>query len=91
MHDIASVRHARKAAQAGVDGLILVANGAGGHAGTVNPFALMAEVREFFDGTLILSGCLTSGRDVPREVARRLTQAGFKAEPALDGVFATRR
>ena len=63
-HDIANVRHARKAAQAGVDGLILVANGAGGHAGVVNPFALVEEVRSFFDGTIILSGCLSTGRDV---------------------------
>lgn len=63
-HDIANVRHARKAAEAGVDGLILVANGAGGHAGVVNPFALIEEVRGFFDGTIILSGCLSTGRDV---------------------------
>lgn len=63
-HDIANVRHAKKAAQAGVDGLILVANGAGGHAGVVNPFALVEEVRTFFDGTIILSGCLSTGRDV---------------------------
>ncbi len=52
-HDIANVRHARKAAEAGVDGLILVANGAGGHAGVVNPFALVNEVRSFFDGTTV--------------------------------------
>ena len=63
-HDIANVRHARKAAQAGVDGLILVANGAGGHAGVVNPFALVNEVREFYDGCIILSGCLSTGQDV---------------------------
>lgn len=63
-HDIANIRHARKAAQAGVDGLILVANGAGGHAGVVNPFALVDEVRSFFDGTIILSGCLSTGSDV---------------------------
>jgi nitronate monooxygenase len=63
-HDIANVRHARKAAQAGVDGLILVANGAGGHAGIVNPFALVEEVRGFFDGAIILSGCLSTGSDV---------------------------
>ena len=63
-HDIANVRHARKAAQAGVDGLILVANGAGGHTGVVNPFALVNEVRSFFDGTIILSGCLSTGRDI---------------------------
>ncbi len=67
-HDIANVRHARKAAQAGVDGLILVANGAGGHAGVVNPFALVNEVRSFFDGTIILSGCLSTGRDVAAAV-----------------------
>ena len=63
-HDIANIRHARKAAQAGVDGLILVANGAGGHAGVVNPFALVEEVRSFFDGTILLSGCLSTGGDV---------------------------
>ena len=63
-HDIANVRHARKAAEAGVDGLILVANGAGGHAGVVNPFALVNEVRAFFDGTILLSGCLSTGQDV---------------------------
>ncbi|QYF85657.1 nitronate monooxygenase family protein [Brevundimonas sp. PAMC22021] len=63
-HDIANVRHARKAAEAGVDGLILVANGAGGHAGVVNPFALINEVRSFYQGTIILSGCLSTGGDV---------------------------
>lgn len=63
-HDIANVRHARKAAEAGVDGLVLVAGGAGGHAGVVNPFALVNEVRRFFDGTIILSGCLSTGQDV---------------------------
>ena len=73
-HDIANVRHARKAAQAGVDGLILVANGAGGHAGVVNPFALVEEVRGFFDGTIILSGCLSTGRDV---AAARMMGADF--------------
>ena len=63
-HDIANVRHARKAAEAGVDGLILVAGGAGGHAGVVHPFALVEEVRGFFSGTIILSGCISTGRDV---------------------------
>ena len=63
-HDIANVRHARKAAEAGVDGLILVANGAGGHAGVVNPFALINEVRGFYDGTIILAGALSTGQDV---------------------------
>ncbi len=63
-HDVINVRHARKAAEAGVDGLILVAAGAGGHAGTINPFALVAEVRSFFDGTILLAGCISSGGDV---------------------------
>ena len=63
-HDIANVRHARKAAESGVDGLILVANGAGGHAGVINPFALVNEVRSFFKGTIILSGALSTGQDV---------------------------
>jgi nitronate monooxygenase len=58
------VRHARKAAEAGVDGLILVCAGAGGHAGTWSPFALVEEVRRFFAGTIILSGCISTGRDV---------------------------
>ncbi len=73
-HDIANVRHARKAAEAGVDGLIMVANGAGGHAGVVHPFALIEEVRRFFDGTLILSGCISTGRDV---AATRMLGADF--------------
>ncbi|MCV0416341.1 MAG: nitronate monooxygenase [Brevundimonas sp.] len=63
-HDIANVRHARKAAEAGVDGLILVAAGAGGHAGIVNPFALINEVRSFYDGTIILAGAISTGQDV---------------------------
>jgi len=68
-HDIANIRHARKAAEAGVDGLILVANGAGGHAGVINPFALVNEVRSFFDETIILSGCLSTGQDVAAAIA----------------------
>ncbi|MDC7682510.1 nitronate monooxygenase [Asticcacaulis sp. BYS171W] len=67
-HDIVNVRHAEKAADAGVDGLILVCNGAGGHAGTLNPFALLGEVRKIFDGTIILSGCLSTGSDVAAAV-----------------------
>lgn len=63
-HDITTVRHARKAAEAGVDGLILVCAGAGGHAGTWSPFALLNEVRQFYSGTIILSGCMSSGRDI---------------------------
>lgn len=63
-HDVINLRHARKAAAAGVDGLIAVGAGAGGHAGTLSPFALLNEIRAFFDGQVILSGCLSSGRDV---------------------------
>ncbi len=63
-HDVINARHARKAASVGVDGLIAVAAGAGGHAGTTNPFALINEIRQFFDKTLLLSGCLSTGQDV---------------------------
>ncbi|MEK6243572.1 MAG: nitronate monooxygenase family protein [Pseudomonadota bacterium] len=61
LHDVISVRHAEKALEAGVDGLILVCAGAGGHAGMLSPFALIGEVRRFFDGPIVLSGAITSG------------------------------
>lgn len=60
-HDVTTVRHAEKALEAGVDGLILVCAGAGGHAGTLSPFALLGEVRRFYDGPIALSGAITSG------------------------------
>jgi nitronate monooxygenase len=63
-HDVVSVRHAKAAIRAGVDGLILVSAGAGGHAGSVNPFALVPEIRRIFDGTLILAGCISDGRGI---------------------------
>ena len=63
-HDVIKKRHAEKAAGAGVDGLILVAAGAGGHAGSINPMSLVAEVKKFFDKTILLSGCISTGRDV---------------------------
>lgn len=63
-HDVISVRHAEKAIEAGVDGLILVCTGAGGHAGTFNPFALVSEIRSFYDGPIILSGAITRGDHV---------------------------
>ncbi|HEX6573004.1 MAG TPA: nitronate monooxygenase family protein, partial [Steroidobacteraceae bacterium] len=63
-HDVINVRHARKAAQQGVDGIIIVCAGAGGHAGLGSPFALVREIRQFFDGTLVLAGAMTSGADV---------------------------
>jgi len=61
LHDVINVRHAEKALEAGVDGLILVCAGAGGHAGTLSPFALVGEVRRFFDGPVVLSGAISSG------------------------------
>src|SRR5262245_31181656 len=61
LHDVISVRHAEKALAEGVDGLILVCAGAGGHAGTLSPFALIGEVRRFFDGPIVLSGAISSG------------------------------
>jgi len=63
-HDVIKKRHAEKAAEAGVDGLILVSAGAGGHAGTINPVPLVAEIKRFYDKTILLSGCLSNGRDV---------------------------
>jgi nitronate monooxygenase len=63
-HDVVSVRHARKAAEQGVDGIIVVCAGAGGHAGMGSPFALVREIREFFDGTIVLAGAMSSGADV---------------------------
>jgi nitronate monooxygenase len=61
LHDVISIRHAKKALEAGVDGLILVAAGAGGHAGTLSPFALVGEVRKFFKGPIALSGSIATG------------------------------
>lgn len=63
-HDIIKKRHAEKAAEAGVDGLILVAAGAGGHAGTINPMSLVAEIKKFYHKTILLSGCISTGRDI---------------------------
>jgi len=63
-HDVISLRHARKAMAQNVDGIIAVCSGAGGHAGTVNPFALVKEIRREFEGAVILSGCITTGADI---------------------------
>jgi nitronate monooxygenase len=60
-HDVTTVRHAEKALEGGVDGLILVCAGAGGHAGALSPFALLGEIRRFFDGPIVLAGAITSG------------------------------
>src|SRR5690554_5262159 len=63
-HDVTTVRHAEKALEGGVDGLILVSAGAGGHAGTTNPLALVGEIRRFYDGPLVLSGAVSRGDDI---------------------------
>ncbi|CAN7489185.1 nitronate monooxygenase family protein [Bosea sp. LjRoot9] len=63
-HDVTTIRHAQKALEAGVDGLILVCAGAGGHAGTLSPFALVGEVRRFFNGPIILSGAIATGQAI---------------------------
>ena len=60
-HDVINVKHAQKAAEQGVDGLILVCTGAGGHAGTLSPFALVREVKQWFNGTILLSGAIGDG------------------------------
>ena len=63
-HDVINMRHARKAAEAGVDGLIAVCAGAGGHAGLLSPFALIPEIRQFFPKTILLSGVMSTGRHI---------------------------
>ena len=63
-HDVIMKRLAQKAAAAGIDGLTLVSAGAGGHAGTINPIALVGEIRSFFDKTILLAGCISTGQDV---------------------------
>jgi nitronate monooxygenase len=64
LHDIINIRHAKKALNEGVDGLIPVCAGAGGHAGVLSPFALVAELRSFFDGVIALSGSIANGRSI---------------------------
>ena len=73
-HDVINIRHAKKAIEAGVDGLILVCAGAGGHAGTQSPFALVQEVRQFWDGPIALSGAIATGKAV---LAARALGADF--------------
>ena len=63
-HDVTNIRHAKKALAEGADGLILVCSGAGGHAGALSPFALVAEIREFYDGPIILSGSMATGDQI---------------------------
>ena len=92
-HDIATSRHAEIAAAAGVDGLIVLTTGAGGHTGMLNPFAILNEARRVFDGTLLLAGALSTGRDV---AAARMAGADFAymgtrfiatAEAAVDDAY----
>jgi nitronate monooxygenase len=68
-HDVTTLRHARKAIEGGVDGLILVCAGAGGHAGTLNPFAFVAEIRQIYEGPIVLSGAITGGRQIRAALA----------------------
>ena len=68
-HDVINVRHAKKAAEMGVDGLILVCAGAGGHAGALSPFALLREVKSWFEKTIILSGSIGDGYSVASALA----------------------
>lgn len=63
-HDVITRRHAEKAAEAGADGIIAVCAGAGGHGGLLSPFALVSEIREFFEGTIILSGAISTGGQI---------------------------
>jgi nitronate monooxygenase len=74
LHDVINNRFARKAVEKGADGLIAVAAGAGGHAGTLSPFALVQEIREWFDGPLALSGSIANGRSI---LAARAMGADF--------------
>jgi nitronate monooxygenase len=74
MHDIINDRFAHKAIEKGADGLIAVAAGAGGHAGTLSPFALIQEIRSWFDGPLALSGAIANGRSI---LAARVLGADF--------------
>ena len=68
-HDVINVKHARKAAEQGVDGLILVCAGAGGHAGTMSPFALVREVKQWFKGTILVSGAISDGWGIASALA----------------------
>ncbi len=63
-HDVIKKRHAEKAAEAGVDGIICVSAGAGGHAGTAHPFALAAEIKSFYNGAIVLAGSINSGEEI---------------------------
>ncbi|MFP4003748.1 MAG: NAD(P)H-dependent flavin oxidoreductase [Alphaproteobacteria bacterium] len=92
-HDVTTMRHAEKATQAGVDGLIPVCAGAGGHAGTLSPFALVSEIRSIFNGTIVLSGCISTGAHIAAALAMGadLAYMGTRfintAESRADGAY----
>ncbi|MET0611796.1 MAG: nitronate monooxygenase family protein [Pseudomonas caspiana] len=92
-HDVVSVRHAEKAAAAGVDGIVAVCAGAGGHGGELNPFAFVSEIRRFFEGTLLLSGALSHGKDIlaaqllGADLAYMGTRFLGTAESEIDAVY----
>jgi len=79
-HDIINIRHANKAAREGVDGIIAVSAGAGGHGGTMSPLSLTAEIRKFFDGCLLLAGCISNGGHIAaaRAMGADLAYAGTR-------------
>ncbi|GGL15510.1 NAD(P)H-dependent flavin oxidoreductase [Nocardia jinanensis] len=68
-HDVTTIRHAEKAVEAGVDGLMLVCAGAGGHAGTLSPFSFLPKVRSFFDGRIMLAGGIADGHGIAAALA----------------------
>src|SRR2546429_2838392 len=96
-HDVINVKHARKAAEHGVDGLILVCAGAGGHAGTLSPFALLREVKQWFKGTVLLSGAISDGWGIASALAlgagmaymgtRFIATAEANADPAYQAAL----
>ena len=87
-HDVIKARHARRAVAGGVDGLILVCAGAGGHAGMLSPFALVEEVRAFYDGLLVLSGAIANGRAIlaARVLGCDLAYAGSVFIPTYEAI-----
>lgn len=95
VHDVVSVRHARKAAEAGVDGIVAVCAGAGGHGGTLNPFAFVKEIRRVFDGAILLAGAMSSGADIlaARAMGADLAYMGTRflgtAECEVDPLYKT--
>jgi nitronate monooxygenase len=86
--DVSTLPHAKKAASAGVDGLILVCSGAGGHGGTINPFAFIGEVRKFWNGKTILAGSISNGRDIlaAKALGADLAYMGTRFIPTVESL-----